>query len=76
MTQVITEQNIQAAVEIARATCLAKGSDSRECAASWDIVAEMELAIAQRQTAKSVRTALDVFCDTHPDALECRMFDL
>lgn len=69
------EQAIQAAVEQARDACEAKGNSSSDCAVAWDIVEELQ-AEKSHQDATSPKTSLDNFCEAHPEASECLIYDL
>ena len=69
------QQAIQAAVEQARAACEAKGNSSSDCAVAWDIVEELQAEKSDRD-ATSPKTSLDNFCEAHPEASECLIYDL
>ncbi len=82
MTQVCTQINadaleaeLQKILAHARSTCEINGNASDACAAAWDAVEELQAAIADRKQLKH-RTSLDIYCETHPDASECRVYDL
>ena len=70
------EQEIQKAVENARAICTEKGPNSRECAVAWDIVEELEAEAAHQRARKPEKTAFENYCEEFPDALEARMYDV
>jgi hypothetical protein len=67
------KQELQEVVEQARATCDLNGGTSPECAAGWDAAEEIQATIAHR---KSSQTTFEVYCDQHPDAAECRIYDV
>ena len=67
---------IQKAIANARAICAEKGPTSRECAAAWDIVEELQ-AEASHQRAKTLeKTAFEEYCEEFPEAMEARMYDV
>lgn len=68
------EQELQIVLEQARAACDLRGDESSECAAAWDAVEEIQAAIAHRKAAK--KTVFERYCDEHPDADECRIYDV
>lgn len=71
ITQALTE-----AIAKARATCDEKGNNSNECALAWETVEELRVEKShQQETAKS-KTALERYCETHPEASECRIYDV
>lgn len=68
------EEELYRVIEQARAACDLRGDESGECAAAWDAVEEIQAAIAHRKVDR--RNALERYCDTHPDADECRIYDV
>ena len=68
------EEQIQKAIEDARATCAEKGSTSKACAAAWDAVEELQ-AEAAHQQAKKLKSGFDQYLEENPDAIEGRMYD-
>ncbi|MBD2454027.1 Calvin cycle protein CP12 [Nostoc sp. FACHB-87] len=70
------EQAILEAISEARSTCETNGDGSPNCAVAWDIVEELQAEKAHQQQAKHRKTSLESFCDTHPDALECLIYDV
>lgn len=70
------EQAIQTAIEQARAACEAGGNSSSECAVSWDIVEELQAEKSHRQNKNKPKTSLDNYCEAHPEAVECLIYDL
>ncbi|MDM9384178.1 Calvin cycle protein CP12 [Chlorogloeopsis sp. ULAP01] len=70
------EQAIAQAVAQAHTTCEVKGNHSTNCAVAWEIVEELQAEkFHQLMTAKK-KTALEIYCETHPDAAECRIYDV
>ncbi|MBU7586829.1 MAG: Calvin cycle protein CP12 [Nostoc sp. TH1S01] len=70
------EQAILEAIAEARTTCEMNGDGSPNCAVAWDIVEELQAEKAHQQQAKHRKTSLESFCDTHPEALECLIYDV
>lgn len=66
---------IEAVVE-ARETCEVNGSTSSECAVAWDIVEELQAEKSHQKQAKQIKDSLDNYCESYPDALECRVYDI
>ncbi len=72
---VVLEDEIRKAVEEARAVCAQKGPTSKECAAAWDIVEELQAESAHQRAEKPSKTAFEEYCQEYPEALESRMYD-
>ena len=60
--------------EEARAVCDVSGSTSKECAAAWDAVEEIQ-AEASHQKQVKPKSSFEVYCDDNPDAAECRVYE-
>ena len=60
--------------EAARAACDVSGGNSKECAAAWDAVEEMQ-AEASHQKQVKPKNSFEVYCDDNPDAAECRIYE-
>ncbi len=69
----ITEK-IQEELKQARETCEITGTGSKECAAAWDAVEELQAESSHQKQSKS-KNSLEVYCDDNPDALECRLYE-
>jgi CBS domain-containing protein len=83
------EDEIEAAREDARQIALLKGETSPEAAAAWDVVEELQAEASHRRNQDSSmensagqsaaepaeKTAFQIYCDTNPDAPECRIYD-
>ena len=76
------EDEIEAAREEARQICANKGATSRECAAAWDVVEELQAEAAHQRAAKKMagagtasKSGMAVYCDENPDAPECRIYE-
>lgn len=68
------ETQLQTMLEQARTACRINGDLSSECAAAWDAVEEVQAAVADRRW--RAENSLDRYCADHPDALECRVYDV
>lgn len=69
------EQAIHEAIEQARAACEVKGNSSSDCAVAWDIVEELQAEKSHRE-AIAKPNSLDNYCEAHPEAVECLIYDL
>jgi hypothetical protein len=74
-----TMNNIEETIEkeraAAREVCDVEGGTSKECAAAWDVVEELQAEAAHQKQNKSKKNSLEVYCDDNPDAAECRIYD-
>ncbi len=73
---VLLEKRIETAVEEARGICAEKGVTSKECAAAWDIVEELQAETAHQKAEKLDKTAFDIYCEDNPEAAEARSYDV
>jgi CBS domain-containing protein len=73
--QLFLEDKIEAAREDARQICKEKGATSKECAAAWDVVEEMQAESAHQRVSKEEKNSLQDYCRENPDARECRIDD-
>ncbi|NEO33042.1 MAG: CBS domain-containing protein [Symploca sp. SIO3C6] len=71
----IFDDAIQKAVAEAREICKAKGSTSKECAAAWDIVEELQAEAAHQRAQKPTKTAFEEYCQENPEAAEARVYE-
>ncbi|MEB3312440.1 MAG: CP12 domain-containing protein [Snowella sp.] len=71
----LLDENIQKALENARAICAQKGAKSRECAAAWDVVEELQAEAAHQRAQKLEKTHFDAYCEENPSAFEARVYD-
>ncbi len=69
------EQATQAAIAQARSACQQNGDTSSSCAVAWDIVEELQAERSHRQTT-TAKNAFERYCDAHPEADECRIYDV
>ncbi|MEB3290642.1 MAG: Calvin cycle protein CP12 [Leptolyngbya sp.] len=67
------QTRIQTEIENARAACDA--GNSQDCAAAWDAVEELQAEASHQRKQGSDKTSLEAYCDTNPDADECRVYD-
>jgi uncharacterized protein YgiB involved in biofilm formation len=69
------QEKIQEELKQAREVCSTTGVHSKECAAAWDAVEELQAeASHQRQDAK-YKSSLEKYCDDNPEAVECRIYE-
>ncbi len=68
------QDRIKQEVEQARAVCDATGGNSAECAAAWDAVEELQ-AEASHQRQEKPKNSLEQYCDSNPEAAECRVYE-
>ncbi len=73
---VLLEKRIEVAIEEARNICAEKGVTSKECAAAWDIVEELQAEAAHQKAERLDKTAFDEYCQEFPDAAEARTYDI
>jgi len=71
----LLDENIQKALENARAICAKKGAKSPECAAAWDAVEELQAEAAHQRAKKLEKSYFDEYCEENPDAFESRVYD-
>jgi CBS domain-containing protein len=71
----LLDENIQKALENARAICAKKGAKSPECAAAWDTVEELQAEAAHQRAKKLEKSHFDEYCEENPDAFESRVYD-
>jgi CBS domain-containing protein len=72
---IVLADRIQQAIEEARAVCAEKGATSKDCAAAWDIVEELQAEAAHQQAKPLPKTAFEEYCEENPDAFEARVYD-
>lgn len=72
---ILLEQQIEKAIEDARAVCREKGATSKECAVAWDIVEELQAEASHQRAIKIEKTAFDLYCEENPEAAEARMYE-
>lgn len=72
----LLEQELQEEIKKARIICGETGIRSRECAAAWDAVEEMQAEISHQRAHKPHKTAFEEYCEEYPEASEARMYDM
>ncbi|HEY9867486.1 MAG TPA: CP12 domain-containing protein [Candidatus Obscuribacterales bacterium] len=72
---ILLEERIQEAIDEARAICAEKGATSKECAAAWDIVEELEAEASHQKAERLEKSSFDLYCEENPDAAEARVYD-
>ena len=75
MTNNTIDEKIQQERDIARQACDASGANSKECAAAWDVVEELQAEASHQKEKKSNKSSFENYCDNNPDAAECRVYD-
>jgi len=70
------EEAISEAIAEARQTCDLNGSNSANCAVAWDIVEELQAEKSHKQQATKSKSSLESYCDRHPEAVECLIYDV
>ena len=73
--QLFLEDRLEVAREEARSLCEAKGANSPECAAAWDIVEEMQAAASHQRAESPKKSSFQSYCEANPNAPECRIYD-
>jgi CBS domain-containing protein len=74
--QKLFEDRIQEAIEHARSVCSEKGVTSKDCAAAWDIVEELQAEAAHQRAERLDKTAFEEYCEEYPEAQEARMYEV
>jgi CP12 domain len=74
--KITIDQAIHEALIAARATCDLSGKYSPECILVWDIVEELQVERSHRRQESKIPTSFDYHCYFHPEADECRIYDV
>ncbi|ABG52490.1 protein of unknown function CP12 [Trichodesmium erythraeum IMS101] len=74
MTNNDIEEKIEQERQIARQACDISGANSKECAAAWDAVEELQ-AEASHQKEQKPKSSFEIYCENNPEAAECRIDD-
>lgn len=69
------EEQIQAAIDEARAICDRLGANAQECTAAWNTVEELQAEAGDQQTATTPKSNFEAYCEAHPEAGECRIYE-
>lgn len=68
------EDRLEDLVEQAHDACKTNGEASTECATAWDAVEEVQAEMSHRRD--RAKSDFQSYCDTNPDAAECRVYDV
>ena len=68
------QEQIEQEREQARVACDTSGATSKECAAAWDAVEELQSEAAHQKQVPE-KTSFEKYCDDNPDAAECRLYE-
>jgi hypothetical protein len=74
--KITIDQAVNQALIAARATCDLSGKYSAECILVWDIVEELQVERSRNRRNSQIPTSLDYHCFFHPEADECRIYDV
>lgn len=69
------QEKIQKEIESARAACDVTGAGSQECAAAWDVVEELQAEASHQREKTPGKSSFEQYCDSNPEADECRVYD-
>lgn len=69
------KEQIKQETEQAREVCSTEGATSAECAVAWDSVEELQAEAAHQRQNNPEKSSLEQYCDTNPDAPECRVYE-
>jgi mannose/cellobiose epimerase-like protein (N-acyl-D-glucosamine 2-epimerase family) len=69
------QEKIQQELEAARAVCSTDGSNSEACAAAWDAVEELQAEASHQKDLKPEKSDFEKYCDSNPEADECRIYE-
>ncbi|MEM9273090.1 MAG: Calvin cycle protein CP12 [Cyanobacteria bacterium P01_F01_bin.143] len=69
------KEQIKKETEQAREVCSTEGSTSAECAVAWDAVEELQAEASHQRQNNPEKSSLEKYCDTNPDAPECRVYE-
>jgi hypothetical protein len=68
------DEAIVQALDEARTACQTTGDNSSECAVAWDIVEELQAERSHRHTKQ--KSAFELYCIEHPEAIEALIYDV
>jgi hypothetical protein len=74
--KITLDRAIDNALIAARKTCELNGKYSSECVVAWDIVEELQVERSHHRRNSQIPTSLDYYCYFHPEADECRIYDV
>lgn len=75
MSNVKIEERIEQELVQAREVCDISGPTSKDCAAAWDVVEELQAEASHQRQQEPKKNSLQQYCDDNPDALECRLYE-
>eukprot|EP00892_Ulva_mutabilis_P010730 jgi/Ulvmu1/8029/UM004_0266.1 len=67
------QEKIQDAISAANKAC--DDGEKEDCATAWDEVEELSAAASHKADATAVKDPLEEYCETAPDADECRVYE-
>ncbi len=70
------EARIHGAIAEARQACSVSGDYSSECVIAWETVEELQAERSHQQDAADAQPFFSQFCSEHPEADECRIYDV
>ena len=70
------EQELHQLTLQAQTVCQTAGDRSESCVAARHAVDQMQVAVSDLRRAEQNRTFFDRHCAAHPDALDCRIYDV
>ena len=70
------QEAIQTAIQEAHQACEQFGPNSTACANAWDTVEELQAEASHQKSKRNPRASFEAYCDQHPDADECRVYDV
>ena len=68
------QEQIEKEREQAREVCSVDSTDPK-CAAAWDAVEELQAEASHQKENKPEKNSLEQYCDSNPDAPECRVYE-
>ncbi len=72
----LLQQALQQLTQTAQTTCQTDDDRSAECVAARHAVDDLQAIVSERHRAEQNRTFFERHCAEHPDALDCRIYDL
>jgi hypothetical protein len=69
------QEKIASELEQAHNACNTHGSGSKECAAAWDAVEELQAEASHQREKQPQKTSLEKYCEDNPEADECRLYE-
>lgn len=76
MIQAVVQEHLEKARSEAQEVCSLQGDQSPACAASWDVVEELQAALAHHREQNVKKSVFEDYCNEYPDADECRIYDI